>query len=114
MHKQIGDCAQGVGIFEIIVDKHSGKVKGVYVRSSTKNLFLEADLINAFSQWHFKPNTKSPLTIVVAFTADKGAVFYPVGHTIHGTNRGLPIPFGEPVNPEKLWQWFPEVYGGGG
>jgi hypothetical protein len=115
MHKQIGDCApthaQGAGIFEMIVEKPSGKVKGVYVRSSTHNPFLEADLINAFSQWHFKPHTESSVIIVVAFTADNDAVFYPVGSTIHATNRGLPIPFREPVKPEELWQWFPELYG---
>ena len=102
MSQQIGDCApnhaQGAGIFEIIVDKPSGKVKGVYVRSSTNNLFLEADLINAFSEWHFKPNTASSLIIVVAFTADNDTVFYPVGSTIHGTNRGLPIHFKEPLD----------------
>jgi hypothetical protein len=102
MSKQIGDCApnhaQGAGIFEMIVDKPSGKVKGVYVRRSTNNLFLEADLINAFSEWHFKPNKASSLIIVVAFTADNDAVFYPVGSTIHATNRGLPIPFKEPLN----------------
>jgi hypothetical protein len=118
MDKQIGDCApnhaQGAGIFEMIVDKPSGKVKGVYVRRSTNNLFLEADLINAFSQWHFKPNTESFRIIVVAFTADNDTVFYPVGSTIHATNRGLPIPFKEPVKPEELWQWFPELYGAAG
>jgi len=102
MRKQISDCApndaQGAGIFEIIGDKPSGKVKGVYVRSSTNNLFLEADLINAFSEWHFKPNTASSFIIVVAFTADNDTVFYPVGSTIHATNRGLPIPFKEPLD----------------
>jgi hypothetical protein len=118
MRKQIGDCApnhaQGAGIFEMIVDKPSGKVKGVYVMSSTKNLFLEAELINAISQWHFKPNTESSVIIVVAFTADNDAVFYPVGSTIHATNQGLPIPFKERVKPEELSQWFPEVYGAAG
>ena len=118
MRKQIGECApkhvQGAGIFEMIVEKPSGKVKGVYVRSCTNNLFLEAELINAFSQWHFKPTQSRPLIIVVAFTADNDAVFYPVGSTIHATNRGLPIPFREPVKPDELWQWFPELYGATG
>jgi hypothetical protein len=49
--------AQGAGIFEMMVDKPSGKAQGVYVRSSTKNLFLDADVINTFLQWRFKPNT---------------------------------------------------------
>jgi TonB family protein len=106
--------AQGAGIFEMIVDKSSGKVQGVYVRSSTKNLFLDADVINTFLQWRFKPNTQSSVTIVVAFTADKDTAFYPVGHTVHAMNRGFPVPFKEPVKPEKLWQWFPELYGAAG
>jgi hypothetical protein len=52
--------------------------------------------------------------IVVAFTADKDAAFYPVGHTVHPTNRGFPAPFDEPVAPAELWQWFPERYGAAG
>ena len=105
---------QGTGIFEMVVDKPSGKVKEVFVRSSTKDLFLDADVINTFLQWRFKPNTQSSATIVVAFTADKDAASYPVGRTIHATNRGFPVPFTEPVAPAKLWQWFPERYGAAG
>jgi hypothetical protein len=67
--------AQGAGISEMMVDKPSGKVQGVYVRSSTKNLFLDADVINTFLQWRFKPNTQSPVPIVVAFTGDNDAAF---------------------------------------
>ncbi len=56
--------AQGAGIFEMMmVDKPSGKVQVVYVRSSTKNLFLDADVINTFLQWSFKPNTQSSVPI---------------------------------------------------
>ena len=67
--------AQGAGIFEMMVDKPSGKVQGVYVRSSTKNLFLDADVINTFLQWRFKPNTQSSVPIVVAFTGDNDTAF---------------------------------------
>ena len=108
------DHAQGAGIFQIIVDKPSGKVREIFVRSSTKNVLLDADVINAFLQWRFKPNTESSVKIVVAFTADKDTAFYPVGSTIHATNRGFPISFKEPVKPEKLWQWFPELYSAAG
>ena len=106
--------SQGAGIFEMVVDKPSGKVKGVYVRSSTNDLFLDADVINTFLQWRFKPNAQSSVTIVVAFTADKDAAFYPVSRKPHATNRGFPVPFTEPVAPAKLWQWFPERYGAAG
>jgi len=41
---------QGAGIFEMVVEKPSGKVKEVFVRSSTKDLFLDADVINTFLQ----------------------------------------------------------------
>ena len=105
---------QGAGIFELIVDKASGKVKGVFVKSSTNDVFLDADVINTFLQWRFKPNTQSSVKIVVAFTADKNAALYPVGNTVHPTNRGFPAPFDKPVKPEKLWQWFPERYGAAG
>ena len=106
--------SQGVGIFEMIVDKPSGKVQEVWVRSSTKDVLLDADVINTFLQWRFKPNTQSFIRIVVAFTADKDAALYPVGHTIHATNRGLPVPFKEPIAAAKLWQWFSELYGAAG
>ena len=106
--------SQGAGIFQMAVDKASGKVKAVLVGSSTNDVFLDADVINTFLQWRFKPNAQSSVTIVVAFTADKDAAFYPVGHTKHVTNRGFPVPFTEPVAPEKLWQWFPERYGAAG
>jgi hypothetical protein len=105
---------QGAGIFEMIVDKSSGKVKGVFVRSSTNDVFLDADVINTFLQWRFKPSTQSSVKIVVAFTAEKDAAFYPVGHTVHPTNHGFPAPFDEPVAPAILWQWFPELYGAAG
>lgn len=106
--------SQGAGVFEIGVDKSSGKVQVVYVRSSTKDIFLDADAINTFLQWRFKPNTQSSLAIVVVFTADNDTAFYPAGRTIHATNRGFGVPFKEPVRPEKLWQWFPELYGAAG
>jgi len=106
--------AQGAGIFEIIVDKPSGKVREIFVRSSTKNVLLDTDVINAFLQWRFKPNTESSVKIIVAFAADNDTALYPVGSTIHTTNRGFPISFKEPVKPEKLWQWFPELYGAAG
>jgi len=106
--------SQGVGIFEMSVDKPSGKVNAVSVRSSTKDVLLDADVINTLLQWRFKPNTQSFVRIVVAFTADKDAGFYTVGHTIHATNRGLPVPFHEPIAPGKLWQWFSELYGAAG
>jgi hypothetical protein len=105
---------QGVGIFEMIVDKPLGKVKGVFVRSSTNDVFLDADVINTFLQWRFKPNTQSSVKIVVAFTADKDDAFYPVGQTVRSTNRGIPARFDEPVAPAKLWQWFSELYGAAG
>ena len=73
---------QGAGTFEMIVDKPSGKVKGVFVRSSTNDVFLDADVVNTFLQWRFKPNTQSSVKIVVAFTAENDAAFYPVGHTL--------------------------------
>jgi hypothetical protein len=106
--------SQGAGIFEMIVDKPSGKVQEVWVRSSTKDVLLDADVINTFLQWRFKPNTQSFVRIVVAFTADKDAALYPVGHTTHATNRGLPVSFKEPIAAAKLWQWFPELYGAAG
>jgi hypothetical protein len=106
--------SQGAGIFQMAVDKPSGKVKAVFVGSSTNDVFLDADVINTFFQWRFKPNTQSLVTIVVAFAADKDAAFYPVGHNIHPTNRGFPAPFDEPVTPAKSWQWFPERYGAAG
>jgi len=106
--------AQGAGIFEMIVDKPAGKVREVWVRSSTKDLFLDADAINTFLQWRFKPNTQSSVKIVVAFTADKDVAFYPVGPAIHATNHGIPWPFKEPIAPAKLWQWFSELYGAAG
>src|SRR6266496_4848302 len=105
---------QGAGIFEMIVDKPSGKVKEVFVRSSTNDLFLDADVINTFLQWRFKSNTQSSVKVVVAFTADNDTAFYPVGHNIHSTNRGILWPFKEPIAPAKLWQWFPERYGAAG
>jgi TonB family protein len=106
--------AQGAGIFEMIVDKPTGKVKEVFIRSSTKDVSLDADVINTFLQWRFKPNTESSVKIVVAFTADNDAAFYPVGHTIHATNRGFSVPFKEPITPAKLWQWASEMYGAAG
>jgi hypothetical protein len=102
---------QGAGIFEMIVDKPSGKVKGVFIRTSTNDIFLDADVVNTFLQWRFKPNTQSSVKIVVAFTADKDEAFYPVGRGMHPTNHGFPAPFEEPVAPAKLWQWYPELYG---
>ena len=106
------DHCQGAGTFEMVVDKASGKVKAVFVRGSTGNIFLDADVINTFLQWRFKPNTESSVKIVVAFTADQDTAFYPVGHTIR--KRGLPMSFREPVAPAKLWQWFSERYGAAG
>ena len=67
--------AQGAGIFEMMVDKPSGKVQVVYVRSSTKNLFLDADVINTFLQWRFTPNKQSSVPIVVTFTGDNDTAF---------------------------------------
>jgi hypothetical protein len=96
-----------------IVDKPSGKVKEVFVKSSTKDVLLDADVINTFLQWRFKPNTESAVKILVAFTSDKDASFYPTGDT-RPTNRGLPMGFREPVAPAKLWQWFSEYYGAAG
>jgi hypothetical protein len=106
--------SQGAGIFEMIVDKPSGKVKGVWVRSSTLDPFLDADVINTFLQWRFKPNTESSVKIVVAFNADKDAAFYPVGHTTHATNSGIPWSFDRPITPAKLWQTASERYGAAG
>jgi hypothetical protein len=106
--------SQGVGIFEMIVDKPSGKVREVWVRSSTKDVLLDADVINTFLRWRFKPNTQSFVRIVVAFTGYKDAALYPVGHAAHATNRGLPVPFKEPIAAAKLWQWFSELYGAAG
>ncbi len=105
---------QGTGIFEMVVDRPSGKVKEVFVRSSTKDVFLDADVINTFLQWRFKPNTQSSVRIVVSFTADKDAAFYPVSSTTHPTNHGMLVPFKEPIAPAKLWQWYSEVYGAAG
>jgi TonB family protein len=104
---------QGAGMFQMIVDKPSGKVKGVFVRSSTNDVLLDADVINTFLQWRFKPNTQSSVKIVVAFTADKDAAFYPVGPTVP-THRGIPARFDEPIAPGNLWQWFSELYGAAG
>jgi hypothetical protein len=106
--------SQGAGIFEIIVDKPSGKVQAVWVRSSTNDVLLDADVVNTFLRWCFKPNTESFVRIVVAFKADSDAAFYPIVRTFHPTNRGLPMPFTEPIAPGKLWQWFSERYGAAG
>jgi len=105
---------QGAGTFQMIVDKPSGKVKEVFVRSSTKNVLLDSDIINTFLQWRFKPNTASSVIIVVAFTGDKDTAFYPAGDNIHASNRGIPTSFKEPITPGKLWQWFSELYGAAG
>ncbi|SRR6266496_2389877 len=105
---------QGAGIFEMVVDKPSGKVKEVFVRSSTNNVLLDADVINTFLQWRFKPNSESSIRIPVAFTADSDGAFYPAGHTTRTTNRGIPYSFKEPITPGKLWQWFSEFYGAAG
>jgi TonB family protein len=106
--------AQGAGIFDIAVDKASGKVTSVHVRSSTNNVMVDADVMNTFLQWRFKPNTQYGVTIVVAFAADSDTAYYPVVHSLRATSRGLPVDFKEPVKPEKLWQWFPELYGAAG
>ena len=106
--------AQGSGIFDIAVDKASGKVTSVHVRSSTNNVMLDADVINTFLQWRFKPNAQSGVTVVVTFTADNDCAYYPLVRSLHATNRGLPVDFKEPIKTEKLWQWFPELYGAGG
>jgi hypothetical protein len=106
--------AQGAGIFEMVSTSFQGESQGIYVSSSTKNLFLDVDVINTFLQWRFKPNTQSSVTLVVPFTADDDTASYPVGRSIHATNRGFPISFKEPVKPEKLWQSFPELYGTAG
>jgi hypothetical protein len=103
---------QGAGKFGMIIDKPSGEGKGVYVLSSTNDVILDADVINTFLQWRFKPNTLSSLEIVVAFTADKDAAFYPVG--VHPRNYGIPYPFKEAITPAKLWQGFSEFYGAAG
>jgi len=105
---------QGAGIFEMIVDNPSGKVKKVFVRSSTNDVFLDADVIDTFLQWRFKPNTQSSVKIVVAFTADQDTAFYPVGQAVPPSHRGIPVPFDEPIAPAKLWQWFSELYGAAG
>jgi hypothetical protein len=112
--KASNEHCQGAGIFQMIIDKPSGKVKEVFVRSSTKNILLDADVINTFLQWRFKANTASSVTIAVTFTADKDTGFYPAGDNVHASNRGLPISFKEPVAPGKLWQWFSELYGAAG
>ena len=96
------------------VDKPSGKVKGVFLWTSTKDVFLDADVINTFLTWRFKPNTLSPFNIMVAFTPDKDVAFYPVAHTVHATASGILKPFAEPVTPAKLWQLFPQLYGAAG
>jgi hypothetical protein len=36
--------SQGAGIFEIIVDKPSGKVQEIWVRNSTKDVLLDAEM----------------------------------------------------------------------
>jgi len=100
---------QGAGIFETVVDKPSGKVKEVFVGSSTKDVYLDADVINTFLQWRFKPNTQSSVKVLVEFPADKDLGLYPVGPTMHPTNRGMPVPFNDPISPAKLWQWYSEV-----
>jgi len=105
---------QGAGIFGMDVDKPSGKVKGVFLWTSTKDVFLDADVINTFLKWRFKPNTLLPINILVAFTADKDVAFYPVAHTVHATASGILKPFTAPVTPAKLWQLFPQLYGAAG
>src|SRR6187200_2810293 len=54
--------AQGAGIFEMMVDKPSRKAQGL-CQEQHKNLFLDADVINTFLQWRFKPNTQSSVPI---------------------------------------------------
>jgi hypothetical protein len=39
---------QGAGIFQMAIDKPSGKVKAVLVGSSTNDVFLDAVVINTF------------------------------------------------------------------
>jgi len=94
------------------IDTSSGKVKQVFVRSSTNDLFLDAAAINTFLQWRFKPRTVAVLRLPVAFGADSDTAFYPIKITTHTANRGLPAPFRDPVTAAKLWQLFPEAYGG--
>jgi hypothetical protein len=105
---------QGAGMFEMIVDKPSGKVKEVYIRSSTNNVLLDADVMNTFFQWRFKPNTVSSVTLAVAFTADKDDASYPTVRNSHALNRGIQYPFKEPISAGKLWQGFAEFYGTAG
>jgi hypothetical protein len=100
---------QGAGIFQMAVDKPSGKVKAVLVGSSTNDVFLDAAVINTFLQWRFKLNTQSLVTIVVAFTADKDTAFYPVGSKIHPTNRGFGVPFDAPVRRRNYGNGFLSV-----
>jgi TonB family protein len=111
--KATKEHAQGAGIFEMIVDKSSGKVKEVFVRSSTNSVLLDADVINTLLQWRFKPNTQSSVKLPVAFTADSNTALYPIGQTIPA-NPGLSVPFTDPIAPAKLWQWFSEFYGAAG
>jgi TonB family protein len=105
---------QGTGIFEMVIDKPSGKVRGVFIRSSTNDVFLDADVINAFLQWRFKPNAQSSVKILVMFTADNDTASYPVVRKLHPTNRGYPVPFKEPITPTYLWATASEMYGAAG
>ena len=66
--KASNEHCQGAGIFQMIIDKPSGKVKEVFVRSSTKDLFLDADVINTFLQWRFKPNSLTEVQLPMFFT----------------------------------------------
>ncbi|MEP7016242.1 MAG: hypothetical protein ABI925_12445 [Verrucomicrobiota bacterium] len=90
----------------MIIDKPSGKVRGVEVKNSTGNLFLDCDVINTFLQWRFKPNTEQFITIVVAFGPENDVASYPVGPPAY-PGRRLPATFTEPITPAKLNQWFP-------
>jgi hypothetical protein len=108
--------AQGSGVFVMTINKPSGKVTCVGVRSSTGNVFLDVDVINTLLQWRFKSNvtghpctsctaTESEISLPVTFTADSDAAVYPVGRA--PSHRGIPGCFSGPLTPGKLNQLFP-------
>jgi len=65
-------------------------------------------IVGLFSGFFFSRHLR--IAIVVAFTAENDAAFYPVGRTIHPTNPGLPGAFDKPLTPAKLFSYYPMVY----
>jgi hypothetical protein len=101
----------GTGVFLIIVDRVTGKLKSVGVGISTGNVFLDTDAVNTLLHWRFGPGFtggkdigagESQIILPVAFTAESDTGLYPP----YSSNRALNLRrfFTEPITPAKYHQ----------